>query len=75
MIYLDAPLEEFSVKYDLPIQSEICPHCKQYYYLNKPFRMKGYAGLEMQHHGCDKKLPFMITPISKEEIDFWSTVI
>ncbi len=75
MIYLDTSLEEFLNRYDLPLQSEKCPKCNQYYYLNRPFRMKGYAGLEMQKHECEGKLPFMITPIDKEEIYFCNTVI
>ena len=78
MIYPEVKLDSWLKKYDLKIEIEQCRLCKKEYKLNIPFLMKGYAGLEMEQHGCftmGKGSPFLTTPIDADEIEFWRSVM
>jgi len=76
VIYINKPADEWALKFGLKTEME-CPACKKTYPLSRPFIMKGYAGLEMQEHGCykDRSGPFVVTPNTPDTINFWDGIL
>lgn len=66
------PLEAYLERHGLTIQNRTCLSCKKDFPVDDPVFIKGYRGLRMKDHGCDKKyLVAIFKPTSKDEIKFW----
>jgi hypothetical protein len=76
MIYVEAELREFCDKHGLPIGKETeCVFCKKKSKEYRPFVMLGYAGIEHQCPCGAKQKQIIITPTTKDKIDFWKEII
>lgn len=75
MIYIDTPLVEWCKKYDLPTDPTPCGACGELM-KSRPFRIKGYAGLE---HQCTCGKPYSggstAVPCTEDTKDFWGSVM
>lgn len=74
MIYIDGDYLEFAEKHKIDPVEMKCPTCDITLTTSVPFRIKGYAGLELPAHGC-KNLAAVLVPINEEETEFWKQFI
>lgn len=77
MIYIDNyTSQEWTRKHGVVITMAVCKNCNECYSVNVPIRIKGYAGFEMEKHGCpDNYLAAVFTPVDENEKRFWSEII
>lgn len=77
MIYIDGyTTEEWCEKHGIEVEVQTCSGCGKDFPLNVPILIKGYAGLEMEYHGCPRnRLAACFTPIGEDEKKFWSRII
>lgn len=76
MIYLDDDIYEFSKKHGFKTGKAKCLGCGKEYPYTTPVAIKGYRGVLAEDHGCPDRFRRSIwKPVSKEELDFWNTVI
>ena len=73
MLYPEVTTEEWLRKYPLVPEEIECDCCHVKFQTTVPVIMKGYAGLEIPSHSCDKKyLAATFVPIDQNEIQYWS---
>ena len=76
MLYVDCDTDAWAKKHGIDIEEMECASCKKIFKTTVPIVMKGYAGLEMPEHGCDRKfLGAIFTPTSKGKIEAWNKII
>lgn len=76
MLYINVPLGEWLERHKLDTTMERCKNCEQLYTLDVPIIIKGYAGLEMQKHGCpDNFLAATFTPTEIELELEWKNIM
>jgi len=76
MLYVDDDYREWAKKHKLTIDELECASCKKKFKTTIPIRIKGYVGLEIPTHGCDRKfLAASFKPIDREEIEAWSNIM
>ena len=77
MLYIpEDQKESFIAKHGLEIKEYKCSKCGDTFLTDIPFVMKGYAGVESKIHSCGYNYREMVvTPTSKENIAFWSTIV
>lgn len=75
MFYIDVTTEEWCKKHNLEPKEFECKNCKQKFMSTVPIIIKGYAGLEVPQHGCDRRFSAaMFKPITEEEKKAWADI-
>lgn len=77
MIYVSAPVQEWIAKYGLtPEVNKACGACKLPFPDPRPFRMRGYVGIEWR---CPCKGLYstsaLMTPSTQEKKSFWEEIL
>lgn len=69
---LDTDYRIWAKRYGIGVGKYKCLKCGMDIITNIPFAIKGYRGLKSLDHGCGENYTRKVmTPVGKEEIDFW----
>ncbi len=65
-------LQEWCQRYNLHPAIATCTKCGKKFETTVPFAIEGYRGLIAEPHDCGENYsPFIIIPVSEQEIQFW----